>query len=84
MTLINSKLIKNIRKKDIILYNSAGDSFDPKASYVNAVLYSSGDVSYIPPGMFKATCQINIEEFPFDEQSCGLKFGRYRENNFNH
>ena len=60
---------------DLILYNSADDTFDPTAK-VNAVLYADGTVSYLPPGIFKSTCQINIADFPFDEQSCGVKFGR--------
>lgn len=44
-------------KKDLMLFNSADDSFDPKSD-VNAVIYSTGEVSYLPPGMFKSTCQI--------------------------
>ena len=60
---------------DLLLYNSAGDSFDPKTG-VNAVVYNTGDVSYLPPGMFRSTCQIEIDQFPFDEQKCNLKFGR--------
>ena len=80
---------------DLLLYNSADDSFDPK-SQVNALIYSNGEVftffsyfkfnfklsqylqvSYLPPGMFKSTCTIEIFEFPFDDQMCFLKFGRY-------
>ena len=61
---------------DLVLYNSAGDSFDPK-SPVNAVLSYTGMVSYLPPGMFRSTCQIEIDQFPFDEQKCRLKFGRF-------
>ena len=87
---------------DLLLYNSADDSFDPK-SQVNALIYSNGEVftffsyfkfnfklsqylqvSYLPPGMFKSTCTIEIFEFPFDDQMCFLKFGRYdfNKNNF--
>ena len=61
---------------DLILYNSADDSFDTTAK-VNAVLYSDGTVSYLPPGIFKSTCQIKIQDFPFDEQSCEVKFGSW-------
>lgn len=32
---------------------------------------------YVPPGMFKSTCSINITWFPFDEQVCKLKFGSW-------
>ncbi len=61
---------------DLILYNSAGDSFDPKTP-VNAIIYNTGDVVYLPPGMFRSTCQIEIDQFPFDEQFCSLKFGSW-------
>ncbi len=55
-----------------MLYNSADDAFSVGAT-VNAVIYSTGDVSYLPPGMFKSTCIIKIDDFPFDEQVCQLK-----------
>jgi nicotinic acetylcholine receptor len=58
-----------------LLYNSADDSFDTTAK-VNAVLESTGDINYLPPGMFKSTCVIKVDDFPFDEQICSLKFGR--------
>lgn len=60
---------------DLLLYNSADDSFDV-TSKVNAVVTYDGTVSYVPPGMFRSTCAIVIEDFPFDEQNCSLKFGR--------
>lgn len=60
---------------DLLLYNSA-DVFETKAN-VNAVLESDGTVNFLPPGMFKSTCQIEIYHFPFDMQSCSLKFGSW-------
>ena len=44
---------------------------------VNAVIYFDGSVTYLPPGMFKSTCIIKIDDFPFDEQVCELKFGSW-------
>ena len=61
---------------DLLLYNSADDSFDTTAK-VNAVIYHNGSVNYLPPGMFKATCTMKIDDFPFDEQKCSLKFGSW-------
>lgn len=60
----------------MLLYNSADDSFDA-TSKVNAVLHYTGEVNYLPPGMFKSTCPIKIDDFPFDEQNCPLKFGSW-------
>lgn len=60
----------------MLLYNSADDTFDVTAK-VNAVLSYTGEVNYLPPGMFKSTCPIKIDDFPFDEQNCSLKFGSW-------
>ena len=62
--------------KDLLLYNSADDAFAVGAT-VNAVIYFDGSVTYLPPGMFKSTCIIKIDDFPFDEQMCELKFGSW-------
>ena len=37
---------------------------------------------YVPPGIFKSTCKIDITWFPFDDQSCDLKFGSWTYNGF--
>ena len=29
-----------------------------------------------PPALITTYCQLNIENFPFDEKSCKLRFGR--------
>ena len=58
---------------DLLLYNSA-DVFDMQEN-VNAVVEYDGTVNFLPPNLFKSTCQIEIHHFPFDIQSCHLKFG---------
>ncbi len=60
----------------MLLYNSADSTFETSAN-VNALVAYDGTVSYLPPGMFKSTCQIEIYHFPFDVQSCSLKFGSW-------
>ena len=37
------------------------------------VVYNTGDINWIPPGIFKIACKIDITFFPFDEQNCFLK-----------
>ena len=41
-----------------------------------------GSMLYVPPGIFKSTCKIDITWFPFDDQSCELKFGSWTYNGF--
>ncbi|KAJ8304467.1 hypothetical protein KUTeg_018050 [Tegillarca granosa] len=65
-----------IWKPDILMYNSADKAFD--ATYhTNIIVSHDGNCSWIPPGMFKSTCVIDIAWFPFDEQKCKLKFGSW-------
>ena len=36
-----------------------------------------GSIEQIPPGIFKSTCKVSITWFPFDNQTCELKFGTW-------
>ncbi len=55
--------------------NSADDSMEPNQN-INAMVYSTGLINYVPPGVFKSTCLIDIKSFPFNEQKCSLRFQR--------
>ncbi|UJR37392.1 hypothetical protein I4U23_030097 [Adineta vaga] len=61
---------------DVLLYNSADEKFDSTIK-VNAVVQHTGDILYVPPGIFKSICPFDIASFPFDTQSCTLKFGSW-------
>ncbi|XP_043210122.1 acetylcholine receptor subunit alpha-type acr-16-like isoform X2 [Amphibalanus amphitrite] len=67
---------KNIWKPDVLMYNSADEKFD--STYpTNVVLKNNGSCLYVPPGIFKSTCKIDITWFPFDDQECKMKFGSW-------
>ena len=42
-----------------------------------ATIYSNGLVMWKPPAVYKSLCFIDVEFFPFDEQSCTLKIGSW-------
>ncbi|KAK5968508.1 Neurotransmitter-gated ion-channel ligand binding domain protein [Trichostrongylus colubriformis] len=46
------------------------------------IVYSDGKVHWVPPGIFKISCKIDIEWFPFDEQRCKFKFGSWTYDGF--
>jgi len=70
---------KLIWKPDIILYNNIGFgetgaiyNFDTKA-----VLKYNGYTEWFAPTEIHSICKININYFPFDEQTCPLVFGSW-------
>ncbi|PRD22377.1 UNVERIFIED_CONTAM: Neuronal acetylcholine receptor subunit alpha-7 [Trichonephila clavipes] len=65
-----------IWKPDVLMYNSADEKFDG-TYHTNVVVRNNGSCTYIPPGIFKSTCKIDITWFPFDDQRCKMKFGSW-------
>uniref|UniRef100_A0A8D2AXW1 Cholinergic receptor nicotinic alpha 3 subunit n=1 Tax=Sciurus vulgaris TaxID=55149 RepID=A0A8D2AXW1_SCIVU len=67
---------QKIWKPDIVLYNNAVGDFqvDDKTK---ALLKHTGEVTWIPPAIFKSSCKIDVTYFPFDYQNCTMKFGSW-------
>lgn len=68
--------VNRIWTPDIVLYNYADTRLEEKRD-VMAVVMSDGTVKWRPPSIFKSTCQINIQKFPYDQQNCSMKFGSW-------
>ena len=47
-----------------------------------AILHHDGKVLWNPPAIFKSSCEIDVEFFPFDTQVCHLKFGSWSFDGF--
>ena len=62
-------------------HSSADERFDGTFQ-TNVVAAADGSMLYVPPGIFKSTCKIDITWFPFDDQSCDLKFGSWTYTGF--
>ncbi|KAG8331425.1 Neuronal acetylcholine receptor subunit [Homalodisca vitripennis] len=60
----------------IICWTSADEGFDG-TYHTNVVVRHNGSCLYVPPGIFKSTCKIDITWFPFDDQHCEMKFGSW-------
>ena len=42
-----------------------------------AILRYDGTVKWKPPAIYKSFCEIDVEYFPFDQQTCYMKFGSW-------
>ncbi|KAG8188790.1 hypothetical protein JTE90_009184 [Oedothorax gibbosus] len=61
---------------DIVLYNNADGNYEVTIM-TKAILHFDGKVIWRPPAIYKSSCGIDVEYFPFDEQTCLMKFGSW-------
>ncbi|XP_028399064.1 neuronal acetylcholine receptor subunit alpha-10-like isoform X2 [Dendronephthya gigantea] len=72
---------KKIWIPDIVLYNNADEDVDFRG-YLDRLstrvqINDKGLNTWLSPVMLRTKCKINVEFFPFDSQSCILKFGSW-------
>lgn len=64
-----------------LLPNSADGNFEVTLA-TKATLNYTGRVEWRPPAIYKSSCEIDVEYFPFDEQTCVMKFGSWTYDGF--
>ncbi|XP_068691847.1 neuronal acetylcholine receptor subunit alpha-9-like isoform X1 [Montipora foliosa] len=68
---------------DITLYNNARDDYNiDKEAYHSLTISSDGNISRFFPTIYKASCKLDVTNFPFDDQICTLKLGSWAYNIF--
>ena len=72
------ELFKNIFNN---FFYSADGNFEVTLS-TKATLYNSGRVEWKPPAIYHSSCEMDVEYFPFDEQTCVMKFGSWTYDGF--
>ncbi|XP_046678228.1 acetylcholine receptor subunit beta-like 2 isoform X2 [Homalodisca vitripennis] len=66
---------------DIVLYNNADGNYEVTLM-TKATLKYTGEVIWKPPAIYKSSCEINVLYFPFDQQSCIMRFGSWTYNGY--
>ena len=69
---------EEVFKPDLMLYNAV-DLLTMKDNMVktNLLLYSTGQLFWVPPVVLKSLCEMDLSDWPYDEQRCYLKFGSW-------
>lgn len=61
---------------DLTLYDSVSDDFVGLKDY-RPNIYSDGTVYYNFPSVLESICAVDVEKFPYDDQTCKLLFGSW-------
>ncbi|KAK7115593.1 acetylcholine receptor subunit alpha-like isoform X2 [Littorina saxatilis] len=61
---------------DLVLFNNADGNYQVTLM-TKATLHPNGLVIWEPPAIYKSSCIMNVEFFPFDIQRCKMKFGSW-------
>lgn len=69
-------------RPDIILYNNADSQYSSSVVNTNVIIRSSGEVTWLSHGIFKSSCTVDVEFFPFDVQTCHMKFASWTHDIF--
>ena len=70
------QLDTHIWTPDIYLYNTAEKPME-QLDFSKAEISYDGTMFWSRPGLLKSTCLFDLTEFPFDTQTCVLKFGSW-------
>ena len=61
---------------DIVLLNNADGNYEV-IYQANINIQTDGLVTWIPPAIYQSTCPIDVRYFPFDQQTCKMKFASW-------
>ncbi|XP_065336685.1 neuronal acetylcholine receptor subunit alpha-7-like isoform X2 [Cloeon dipterum] len=68
---------QEIWKPDIYLCNSAQAGEIGTYGSSNMVVHYDGSILWVPPAKFRSFCDLELKIWPFDVQTCKLKFGSW-------
>ena len=60
-----------------IFSNSADSTYNSAIINTNVIVSSSGEITWLSHGIYKSSCDIDVEYFPFDVQICKLMWASW-------
>ncbi|VDD77606.1 unnamed protein product [Mesocestoides corti] len=67
---------EDIWRPDIVLYNNVDGKYEI-TTLTRAEVFFNGTVRWMPPALYLSFCRIDMEYFPYDEQTCSMRFGSW-------
>ncbi len=64
-------------KPDIMVYNSIRLNEMDNFGKTRLIVYANGIVLWVPPTTLRTFCEVNMEEWPYDTQTCIINFGSW-------
>lgn len=61
----------------ILFFMCSADGDFAVTHLTKAHLFHDGQIKWMPPAIYKSSCSIDVTFFPFDQQSCKMKFGSW-------
>ena len=58
---------------------SSADGHYEVSFHSNVVVSYDGMMLWVPPAIYKSSCRINVQYFPFDDQDCTMQFGEKKK-----
>ncbi|XP_021921237.1 neuronal acetylcholine receptor subunit alpha-10-like isoform X1 [Zootermopsis nevadensis] len=68
---------QRVWRPDTVLYNNADSQYNSAVINTNVIVTYTGEVVWLSHGIFRSSCDINVEYFPFDVQSCNMKWASW-------
>ncbi|KAH9282909.1 Acetylcholine receptor subunit beta-like 2 [Echinococcus granulosus] len=67
---------EDLWRPDIVLYNNVDGKYEI-TTLTRAEVFFNGTVRWMPPALYLSACRIDMEYFPYDEQTCSMRFGSW-------
>lgn len=66
----------------LVMFSYSADGNYEVTLMTKATVYYNGLVVWQPPAVYKSSCAIDVEFFPYDVQTCVLKLGSWTYDGF--